>query len=152
MKGGGPAAFAMAVFLVVAAFSVAAFWSQPPAQVVTSESATTTSAEIQGIVTGYVTVGPSQPACQAGQSCDENMSGYSLVFSQCVGSSGCLDMTAAIAPSGHYSILLSTGNYTVTGLTPSCEWPGCASAFPKTVAVQGGMQIVVDFEIDTGIR
>jgi hypothetical protein len=29
---------------------------------------------------------------------------------------------------------------------------GCASAFPKTVVVEGGMQLVFNINIDTGIR
>ena len=69
---------------------------------------TTSSSGVQGVVTGYVTVGPSQPTCPANQSCNENMSGYSLVFTpQCSGSSSnCQARTAELSPGGHYSILL----------------------------------------------
>ena len=115
---------------------------------------TTSSSGVQGVVTGYVTVGPSQPTCPANQSCNENMSGYSLVFTpQCSGSSSnCQARTAELSPGGHYSILLPAGNYSVTGLYPSCNWAGCSSAFPKTVTVDGGMQLVFNVDIDTGVR
>lgn len=103
---------------------------------------------------GYVTVGPSRSNCPTDQSCNENMSGYSLAFSpECTGEPGtCEPLMAGIAPGGHYSILLDPGNYTVTGLYPSCPWTGCAAAFPKTIEVIGGMQVVYNFDIDTGIR
>lgn len=118
-----------------------------------TSSTTDTGSGIQGVVTGFVTVGPSQPTCSANQACTENMSGYSLVFTpQCSGSSSnCSASTAELSPSGHYSALLPAGNYTVTGLRPSCNWVGCSSAFPKTITVEGGMQLVVNFDIDTGI-
>ena len=123
--------------------------------VVTSTTQTTTTTSgtgIQGVVTGYVTVGPSQPVCQMNQTCNVNMTGYSLVFTpQCSGS-GCQSRMAQLSPAGHYSILLPPGNYSVTGLYPDCKWMGCSSAFPKTVTVEGGMQIVFDVSIDTGIR
>jgi hypothetical protein len=127
-----------------------------------SSSSSTQQSTIQGIVAGYVTVGPSQPTCSANQSsCTEDLSGYSLEFtSQCGTTSGasssasCRELTygAQIAPSGHYSILLSPGNYTITGLSPSCSWVGCSSAFPESVAVESGQQLVVNVNIDTGIR
>jgi len=116
-------------------------------------SSSTTNSGIQGIVTGYVTVSPSQPNCPANQTCDVDMTGYSLVFTpQCVGQSGCTPVLAPLSPGGHYAALLSPGNYAVTGLSPSCQWVGCASAFPQTVSVVGGMQLVFNVEIDTGIR
>jgi hypothetical protein len=120
----------------------------------TSSSSTASGSEIQGVVVGYVTVGPSKPNCPASQSCDENISGYSLLFvPECTGSStACKTLMAEIAPSGHYSILLNPGNYTIPGLYPSCKWMGCAAAFPRTITVVGGMQIVYNFDIDTGIR
>lgn len=117
-------------------------------------SATTTSAGMEGVVTGFVTVGPSQPVCSENKSCNVDMTGYSIVFTpQCaVSALNCKALTASLSPAGHYSILLPEGTYTVTGLNPSCSWVGCSSAFPKTVAVEGGMQLVLNFEIDTGIR
>jgi hypothetical protein len=120
-----------------------------------NHTSTTTSADgIQGVVTGYVTVGPSQPVCHANQTCNVNMTGYSLVFTpQCSGSSSmCQSSKAQLSPSGHYSILLPPGTYSVTGLSPDCKWMGCTSAFPKTVVVQGGTQVVFDLNVDTGIR
>lgn len=126
-----------------------------------SSSSTTSGSTVQGIVTGYVTVGPSQPVCSANQSCTENLTGYSLEFmSKCgtpagpTSSTSCEESTysAPIAPSGHYSILLAPGNYTITGLSPSCSWLGCASSFPESVVVEAGQQLVVNINIDTGIR
>jgi hypothetical protein len=113
----------------------------------------TTGSGIDGVVTGYVTVGPSQPVCSTNQSCNENLTGYSLVFKElCTGSMSCQTRMAQISPNGHYSILLPAGVYEVTGLSPSCAWVGCSSAFPVTMTVEGGMQLVRDFNIDTGIR
>ena len=126
-----------------------------------SSSTTSTTQNIGGIVTGYVTVGPSQPVCSENQSCTVDLTGYSLKFTlQCSGTSsipssiscGGPVYNATISPSGHYSILLPAGTYSMIGLSPTCSWMGCSSAFPKTVEVQGGMQLVVNVEIDTGIR
>jgi hypothetical protein len=127
-----------------------------------SSSSSTSQSVIQGIVAGYVTAGPSQPVCSANQSsCTEDLSGYSLLFSPQCGTKGsasssasCEESTysAPIAPSGHYSILLAPGNYTITGLSPSCQWVGCASSFPQSVVVEAGQQLVVNINIDTGIR
>ena len=119
----------------------------------TTSTTTTSGSGLQGVVTGYVTVGPSQPVCPVDTSCNENMTGYSVVFTpECTGASNCDAKVAELSPSGHYSILLPAGNYTVTGLRPSCDWMGCASAFPRTVVVDGGMQLVFNIDIDTGIR
>lgn len=119
-------------------------------------STTTSGSAIQGVVVGYVTVGPSRPSCSANMTCNVDLSNYSLVFTpQCSGSSAspsCQASRAAIAPTGHYSILLPAGNYTATGLYPTCAWIGCSTSFPKTVTVEGGMQLVFNVNIDTGIR
>jgi hypothetical protein len=125
-----------------------------------SSSLTTSESTVKGVVAGYVTVGPSQPACGPNQSCTEELSGYSLEFaSQCpttsTGPSAACEVQvfgAPIAPSGHYSILLPPGNFTIIGLSPPCSWVGCSSTFPKTVNVVAGQQLIVNVDIDTGIR
>jgi hypothetical protein len=152
----------VAVFILVVAVAVLmggylAFTQNGVTSSTQTSSTTTTNSVIQGVVTGYVTVGPSQPVCSANQSCNVDMSGYSLVFTPACPRSAltCPPPAAEMAelsPGGHYSILLSPGNYTVTGLNPSCLWLGCSSAFPQTVAVEGGMQLVFNVNIDTGIR
>jgi hypothetical protein len=127
--------------------------------------ATTTSSSgsqgMQGILTGYVTVGPSQPVCLSNESCTVDMTGYSLEFvSQCTNSSStmtspiCETQTyyAQLSPAGHYAILLTQGTYEMTTLLPSCSWMGCSSTFPMLVEVVGGQQIVVNVNIDTGIK
>ncbi len=118
---------------------------------------TSTTWTMEGVVTGYVQVGPSQPVCHENQSCTVDLTGYNLVFSSCPGTSAtfsanCHTYNAAIAPSGHYSILLPAGTYYITGLTPNCSWMGCSAVFPESVVVEGGMQLVVNVNIDTGIR
>ena len=121
----------------------------------TSTSSESTTSVMDGVVTGYVIVGPSQPVCSENQSCNVDLTGYSLQFtSVCSGTPHCQVETslAQIAPSGHYSILLPAGNYSISGLSPSCKWMGCSSAFPKTIVVEGGMQLSLDVNIDTGIR
>jgi len=157
MKSASIKTLATAVLIVVIAILAGVYLNSTlnsGATVTKTSSTIITSSGIQGIVTGYVTVGPSQPVCSANQTCNENMSGYSLVFTpQCSGSSSnCQVSRAVLSPGGHYSILLPAGNYSVTGLYPSCNWMGCSSAFPKTVAVEGGMQLVFNVNIDTGIR
>lgn len=156
MKSSRIKALAAAVpIIVIALLAVAYLGSTMNAGTSASltSSTTVTGSGIQGIVTGYVTVGPSQPVCSANQTCNEDMSGYSLVFTpRCSASSNCQAIKAELSPSGHYSILLPAGDYSVTGLYPSCNWMGCASAFPKTVAVEGGMQLVFNINVDTGIR
>jgi len=124
---------------------------------ISSPSSSTSQSAIQGIIAGTVTAGPSQPACSPNQSCTEDLAGYSLVFKPQCGASptpSCenQNFTASVAPSGHYSILLAPGNYTITGLSPSCIWVGCSSSFPKAVTVQAGQQLVVNIDVDTGIR
>jgi len=146
-----PALFGTLVVLVVLAGAYIAFTQN--GVTTSTQTSETTSSGIEGIVTGYVTVGPSQPVCSANQTCNVNMSGYSLVFTpQCPQPTFCQSETAQLSPGGHYSILLPAGNYSVAGLYPSCNWMGCATAFPKTVTVNGGMQLVFNVNIDTGIR
>ncbi len=148
----GAILFPLAVSLVVLALFVGTYLTVAGGGSQSSTS-TTSNTQIKGVVTGYVTVSPSQPNCSTNQSCDVNMSGYSLVFTpQCSGSSSCGPILAQLSPSGHYSVLLSPGDYTVTGLSPSCQWSGCVSAFPRTVTVEGGVQLVFNVNIDTGIK
>jgi hypothetical protein len=107
---------------------------------VTTSVSETTSSEIQGIVTGIVTV--------EGQTASSNLSNYALVFvPQCSLGPNCLTSLANIYPTGHYSILLNPGNYTVFWLFPSCSWAGCSSAFPQKVTVVGGMQVVLNIDL-----
>ena len=142
--------FPLAVCLIIAGVFVGTYLSTGGSQ---SSSSTTSNSQIQGIVAGYVTVSPSQPSCSTDEPCNVNMTGYSLVFTpQCSGSSECNPVLAPLAPSGHYSVLLNPGDYTVTGLSPSCQWMGCTSAFPGTVTVEGGLQLLFNVDIDTGIR
>lgn len=115
-------------------------------------SSGSSSSSMEGVVSGYVIASPSQPTCSSGQNCDENMTGYELVFTAVCGSSSCQSQMAPLNPAGHYSILLAAGRYTVTGLSPNCPWTGCSAAFPQTVTAVGGMQVEFNVDIDTGIR
>ncbi len=105
--------------------------------VTTTTTSVGTSFEAQGVVSGVVTVGGQVPA---------NISLYSVTFkpSPCTGS--CLVSLVSIYPSGHYSALLTPGNYSM-GLDPSCKWSGCAKAFQNPVTVGSGQQIVVNVDI-----
>jgi len=142
--------FPLAICLTIAAFFVGTYLDVAGSQ---SFSSSTSNSQIQGIVTGSVTVSPSQPNCPANETCSVDMTGYSLVFTpQCAGTTGCSPVLAPLAPGGHYAVLLTPGDYAVAGLSPSCEWVGCASVFPRTVTVEGGMQLVFNIDIDTGIR
>lgn len=147
---------AVAAVVVIAGFGLGAYLTFEFGGFNGNSSSTTTSSTtsvIQGIVTGYVTAGPSQPVCSANQSCYEDMSAYKVIFvAQCGEASGCLTEMADMNPAGHYSVLLPPGDYSVTGLSPSCPWLGCSSVFPESVTVEGGMQVVLNINIDTGIR
>jgi hypothetical protein len=105
-----------------------------------SSASASTSSEIQGIVTGIVTV--------QGQTASSDLSDYALVFVlQCPSEPACPVNLVSINPTGHYSTLLDPGNYTVSWLVPSCRWAGCSSAFPQRVTVVGGMQTVLNINL-----
>lgn len=140
--------FVVVVVILICFGGFVAYVSPPTS----STSSSSSSNSIKGIVTGFITVGPSQPSCSANQSCIVNLSGYSLQFILVCQAASCQSYLATIAPSGHYSILLAPGQYSIAGLVPSCNWVGCLSTFPLTVEVVGGSQIVVNINIDTGIR
>ena len=155
----GALGFIVLIVVLIVFGAYLAYTLGNPTNSETTSSSETTSA-MSGVVVGYVTVGPSQPVCTQNQSCTVDITGYSLEFTpQCPVSSTtstatCQSTTslAKIGPNGHYSILLPAGTYLISGLSPSCQWVGCSTTFPKTVIVQGGMQISVDISIDTGIR
>jgi len=149
--------FAAAVFVYVASQTSVTSIETTSTSFSSYQSSTSTSSGLsspamEGVVTGYVVASPSQPACPSGQSCDENMTGYELVFTAQCGSSTCQSQMAPLNPAGHFSILLAAGSYTVTGLSPSCPWTGCSAAFPQTVTAVGGMQVEFNVDLDTGIR
>jgi hypothetical protein len=107
---------------------------------VTSSASVSASSEMQGIVTGIVTV--------QGQTASSNLSDYALVFVlQCPAKPTCPVSLVSIYPTGHYSALLNPGNYTVSWLVPFCMWAGCSSAFPQRVTVVGGMQTVLNINL-----
>ncbi|HXQ92994.1 MAG TPA: hypothetical protein VN739_08310 [Nitrososphaerales archaeon] len=146
---------AIVIVIVAGVYLSYALGSSSTTSITTRASSESTTPVIDGVVTGYVTVGPSQPVCSANESCDVDLTGYSLEFaSQCPVTSTCQTQVskAALSPSGHYSVLLPAGNYTVTGLYPNCNWQGCSSTFPKSAVVEGGNQLVLNINIDTGIR
>jgi len=146
------------VFVILGAGLVSAIIVGYPNHTPSSSVTSTSSTEkIDGVVVGYVTVGPSQPTCQQNESCTVNLSGYSIDFSTlCPQGTASVcqvqNYSVLISPSGHYTILLPAGSYSITGLSPFCTWVGCSSAFPETITVEGGMQLVVNINIDTGIR
>lgn len=122
-----------------------------------SSSSSTVQSTAKRVVAGTVTVGPSSPSCGANEACTEDFSGCSLEFASRCGSGGgtqsCTSQTfrAPIFASGHYSILLPAGEYSITGLSPPCSWSGCASEFPLAVSVAPGDQVVVNVNVETGI-
>jgi hypothetical protein len=105
--------------------------------VTTTASSASNTLVAQGVVTGIVSVGGQVPA---------NISLYSVVFRPTPCSGACSGLLIPIYPSGHYSALLSPGNYTM-GLYPSCKWSGCATSFQNPVTVDSGQQIVVNFDL-----
>ena len=104
-----------------------------------------------GTVEGVVSVGPSQPVCRAGESCDVNMSGYSLVFTpDCTGLCSALSRAVPLESDGHFSVTLPVRKYVVS--MDSCEWIGCSAALPRTVSLSAGKTTLLNISIDTGIR
>jgi len=143
------------IVLIVGVYVSYTLGNNSTTSIITQTSSETTVPRMDGVVTGFVTVGPSKPVCSANESCNVNLTGYSLDFtSQCPDASTCQPQVsmAVLSPSGHYSILLPEGNYSITALYPSCNWLGCSATFPKTVMVEGGNQLVFNLNIDTGIR
>lgn len=140
--------FIVIVVILISFGAFVAYESLP----ISSTTSSSSSNSINGIVAGIVIVGPSQPLCRENQSCNVNLNGYSLQFTSVCQVAACQSYFAAIGPSGHYSILLSPGRYLIVGLFPSCNWLGCSITFPQPVEVLAGLQIVVNINIDTGIR
>ncbi|MDE1852541.1 MAG: hypothetical protein KGI38_02205 [Thaumarchaeota archaeon] len=104
-----------------------------------------------GMVEGVVSVGPSQPVCRVGESCNVNMTGYSLIFTwQCYGLCPALSRPVALGADGRYAVSLPVGTYTAS--LSSCPWLGCSSALPRTVTVDSGLTTTLNITIDTGIR
>jgi len=95
----------------------------------------------QGVITGIVNVAGQAPS---------NISDYKLIFNPiCPTGSSCDRATLVpIYPSGHFSALLDAGNYTILGMSPSCDWSGCSAAFPQSMTVEGGQQLVADIDIE----
>lgn len=140
----------LVVLVILLSFGAYLGYNAPSQYTTSSES----HSSVKGVITGFVVVGPSQPVRSTNQSCNVDLTGYSLEFTSECSSIFCQAQTylAVLSPSGHYSIFLAAGQYSITGLVPSCEWIGCSSAFPQSVEVVGGSQIVFDINIDTGIR
>jgi len=148
MNGGTVVALLVVAILAGAG---AGYYAGSRSQVTSTSVSTTTltttltsasiSSEPQGVVTGSVSVGGETPS---------NISLYSIVFDQLLCSGGSCQhgqgSLAPIYPSGHYSVILAPGNYSLS-LYPVCEWHGCATAFQEPVTVVGGQQIVVNVDI-----
>jgi hypothetical protein len=108
-----------------------------------------------GIVSGFVLVGPAQPVCSTNGCETINMSGYSLVFVyNCDKSNPCpmIAFAAKLASNGSYSLELPAGNFTAVSLSPTCSWLGCPRSFPSPFMVVAGETTVLNITIDTGIR
>lgn len=104
-----------------------------------------------GTVEGVVSIGPAQPVCRVGESCNLNMSGYSLTFTpSCGGLCTSLSRSVPLEADGSYSIALVSGKYIVS--MGSCGWIGCSSALPRTISVSAGGTTLLNITIDTGIR
>jgi hypothetical protein len=136
----------LVVFVVLGAGLAAAIYyggnNQSGSTTLTSTSTLTSAQKMDGVVTGYVTFGSSTTSATLG--------GYSLEFSTvCSTGASCRisNYSAPISPSGHYSVLLPAGTYSITGLKPTCPWADCSSILPRTVFVAGGIQLVVNIVI-----
>jgi len=133
-------AVSIVLVFIIAGIGLAAAFELNQNNSTSSTTASTTSINsMDGVVTGYVTVGATSI----------DFTGYSVEFRLVCQAAPCtaLNYSAPISPSGHYSALLPGGTYQILGLSPSCNWGGCSSTFPETIVVQGGMQLVKNIQI-----
>lgn len=104
-----------------------------------------------GMAEGVVSAGPSQPVCRVGESCNVNMTGYSLIFTpQCYELCPALSRSVALGADGRYAVSLPVGTYSAS--LNFCPWLGCSSALPRTVTIDSGLTTTLNITIDTGIR
>ena len=94
---------------------------------------------------GVVSRGPTQPVCQAGDSCTAPAVGAVLVFSR----SGRDVARVRAGDGGRYTVRLAPGYYAVRTATTQKIGTGLR---PRSVHVSQGVYGRLDFLIDTGIR
>ena len=95
-------------------------------------------------IKGTVIKSPTKPMCEEGVSCSAPAAGATLVFLR----GGVRVAIATTSKAGTYRVLLRPGTYVVRALR---KLP-FGSPQPRTVRVLQGRFVVMDFEIDTGIR
>jgi hypothetical protein len=93
---------------------------------------------------GVVTRGPIQPVCRVGVPCSEPAVGARLAFSR----AGKLVASVRVGAGGRYAIRLQAGVYTVR-VVPATRIGGVK---PQQVLVRRGVDVRINFAIDTGIR
>jgi hypothetical protein len=101
-------------------------------------------AAVQSGIRGTVIKSPTKPVCDEGVPCTAPASGVTLVFVR----DGVRVATATTSKAGTYRVVLRPGTYVVRTLR---KLP-FGSPQPRTVRVLPMRFVVVNFEIDTGIR
>lgn len=96
------------------------------------------------VLHGLVTMGPTQPVCQAGVPCSKPAANVQLVFTRAIG----VAVTVTTDARGRYSVRLRRGSYTVRVTPPRAIGRGIE---PRTFIARGMTQRL-DFDVDTGIR
>ena len=102
-----------------------------------------------GVVRGHVTIGPLQPVETPGGSPTVPPEAYASRWIVFTGSGGQYTKTAAIDADGNYAVWLWPGTYTVDINHGGIDF---AKDLPKEIEVGQSAEVVLDIDIDTGIR
>jgi hypothetical protein len=98
-----------------------------------------------GTVSGTISVGPLCPV----EPCTNPSNpfvGLKLVISD----AGAVIRAVDVGSDGTYSATVPVGQYYVN-LEP-CEWLGCRSSMPRSIAIEADKTLTLDIDVDTGIR
>jgi hypothetical protein len=96
------------------------------------------------VLHGVVTMGPTQPVCQAGVPCSKPAAHVQLLFTR----AGAATIKVTTDAGGRYSVRLARGAYTVKVNPPMTIGRGLE---PRAVTARRAVQRL-DFDLDTGIR
>ena len=102
--------------------------------------------ESEGVLAGAITIGPLCPVEPCDRPIGDLYSSRSLLL---INDDGVVSKLA-LGAGGTFHAVLPTGRYTID-LT-ECEFLGCSTALPRTLAIQPGETTTLDIDIDTGVR
>ncbi len=121
-----------------------------------SQSSSTSSANMKGVLSALVTIGPIVPVCSANATEGPAPSPYSsinAVITPASGSNVTLPvnwLSNGCDVSGRFQAFLEPGSYQLN--LSSCTFMGCKSALPENFTIGPGQQTTLSVSIDTGLR